>query len=161
MYKLYDHFFTCVIAVNLDIDVDSQGIGTMYYDLKEFNNLTANTDNLIILHQNIRSFHSNFDKLSNFLKNLDREVDILILTETWFREGLCSGIAGYKAFHVNRPDKVGGGVSIYVKKTIHSVMNHNLSNCSDICEACVVEINPNINDRKRSFVVVGVYKPPS
>ena len=101
MYKLYDHFFTCVIAVNLDIDVDSQDIGTMYYDLKEFNNLTANTDNLIILHQNIRSFHSNFDKLSNFLKNLDREVDILILTETWFREGLCSGVAGYKAFHVN------------------------------------------------------------
>ena len=40
-------------------------------------------------------------------------------------------------------------------------MNHNLSNCSDICEAGVVEINPNVNDRKRSFVVVGVYKPPS
>ena len=40
-------------------------------------------------------------------------------------------------------------------------MNHNLSNCSDICESCVVEINPNINDRKHSFVVVGVYKPPS
>ena len=116
MYKLYDYFFTSVIAVNLDIDEDSQGIGTMYYDLKEFNNLTANTDNLIILHQNIRSFHSNFDKLSIFLENLDREVDIMILTETWFREGLCSGIAGYKAFHVNRPDKVGGGVSVYVKK---------------------------------------------
>ena len=71
--------------VSLNIE-DLTNVGCLYYEVSEFNRLAGSQDSLIILQQNIRSFNANFDTLSCFLDSLSQEVDILVLTETWFAE---------------------------------------------------------------------------
>lgn len=139
---------------------DLTSVGCMYYEVEEFNRLMGNLDQLFVFHQNIRSFNSNFDTLSCFLSKLSHNVDVLVLTETWFREGLCCSIDGYKSYHTYRNDKSGGGVSVYVRKNLHSVKNLSFSNCSDAVETCVVEINPDVADGRNSIVIIGMYRPP-
>ena len=84
--------------VSLNIE-DLTNVGCLYYEVSEFNRLAGSHDSLIIFQQNIRSFNVNFDTLSCFLDSLSQKVDILVHTETWFAEGLCCNIEGYKAFH--------------------------------------------------------------
>ena len=133
----------------------------MYYEVEELNSLLEGHDKLIVFHQNIRSFNCNYDSLSCFLKKLKCSIDVIILTETWFSEGLCQNIEGYKAYHTYRSNRTGGGISIYVKKNLCSSAHENLSNTDNFCESCVVEISPNIKNTKENITIFGIYRPPN
>ena len=90
--------------ISLNIE-DLSNVGCLYFEVPEFNRLTGSQDNLILLQQNLGSFNANFDTLSCFQDYLPQKVDILVLTENWFREGLRCNIEGYKAFHTFRSKK--------------------------------------------------------
>ena len=49
----------------------------------------ANLKGILIFHHNIRSFNKNFDNLPIMLGEFETTIDVIILTETWFIEGLC------------------------------------------------------------------------
>lgn len=142
-----------------EIDDLMTHFNSLYYSIDEFNEM-ENTG-LMVLHQNIRSFNANFDCLSVFLNSISRDVDIVVLTETWFSDIFCSDISGYNDYHVFRSEKIGGGVSIYVRESLQSRFRNDISVSTDVVEACIVEIVPEKSKPKQFITVVGTYRPPS
>ena len=54
---------------------------------------------------------------------MDEELDVAVITETWFKSPLNNGTAtlkenGYSIFHYHREDKGGGGVALIYKHWI-------------------------------------------
>ena len=141
-----------------DLNSDEYSFNCCYTDISEFTDLQASApDNFNIFSQNIRSFDKNYDALSVFLNNLNSEIEIIILTETWFSNFHSCDIEGYKSYHVFRSEKRGGGVSIYVRNTIKSVIVSEKSCMYDFIECLTVQVSGLSN----SLSVVGVYRPPS
>ena len=119
-------------------------------------------NNLVIFHQNIRSFNKNYDFLSSFVEGIKTTIDIIVLSETWFSEDLKCDIDGYNSFHSYRTSKVGGGVSIYVRSGIGVYTISDKCIISDDVESCVVEIICGDNDTSREkLTLFGIYRPPS
>ena len=115
--------------------------------------------NFMLLHQNIRSFDKNYDVFSIFAQNICRQIDVIVFTETWFREGNCSDISGYKLFHCCRGNQVGGGVSVYVRESFEVSFEQEQSIVLEMGETCVIHVRPN---KQTDFItVIGLYKPPN
>jgi hypothetical protein len=93
-----------------------------YYNVESFNDIRQlnNSNSLFIMHQNIRSFNKNIDEFLLYIAQLDRRIDMLVLSETWFSDCFCDGLDGYKVFHVHRGKRRGGGISIFVRETINA-----------------------------------------
>lgn len=141
----------------MDVYLDSQ-FNCKYITVDDFNNQSSGNDDFLVFHQNIRSFNRNYDEYSVFLNNLNRDIDVLVFTETWFSGDTQSDIAGYNAHHTCRTHGRGGGVSIYVKSDISAVLVENMSIMSDNLESCSVRISQN---NSPALYVVGIYRPPS
>ena len=131
-----------------------------YYNEQEFEACCLN-GNFSLFHQNIRSFDRNYDDLSVFVNRLNRPIDVLVLTETWFSDMVCSDIAGFNSYHTFRSNKTGEGVSIYVRDCFLSHCIEEKSVVSNLCESCAVEV---IFDKTRineKILIFGIYRPPS
>jgi len=129
------------------------------YSADKFNEFCTSdgAEKIFVVHQNIRSFHANYDYFSAFLDSLHLKPSIIVLTETWHSDSSCGEIEGYNAYHVHRDGRVGGGVSVYVDGRFGSSMMSEISSCSDAIEICSIKVNIN-----RDFVIniVGIYRPP-
>ena len=132
-----------------------------YYDISELNNNLDNDNKLIIIHHNIRSFNKNYDNLSLMLSNCTFDIDIIILTETWFTENFCTEISGYTGFHIFRPVKGGGGVSIFVRAELKCAFLPEFSSVTETYEICAVEISLEQNNDRNKCIILGVYRPPN
>ena len=118
--NLYD----TILPDDDDFDAGMSTIGLMYdhlnfdeiskyFDLSQYN-ISFPTDNdkiLSIIHFNIRSLSKNEDEMIAFLKCLNKQPDILVLTESFLDSNTNNTIHldGYKAFHVIRGDTKRGG----------------------------------------------------
>ncbi|XP_055906590.1 uncharacterized protein LOC129941858 [Eupeodes corollae] len=74
---------------------------------------------LRICHINAQSLLPKIDEFRDIFT--DSDVDVICVTETWLRDELNDDICcleGYRVFRFNRVNRVGGGVAIYVKRTI-------------------------------------------
>ena len=138
------------------VDVNSMYSGCKYYSVGDFND--AMNNDFLIFHQNIRSFNKNYDDLSVFLDSLNPDIDILVLTETWFSDGYFADINGFNAYHSYRCNGNGGGVSIYVRTSIPAESIVNDSYMSDSIEYCMVSIG---SDVRPKLNIVGIYRPPN
>ena len=119
------------------------------------------TSSLAILQLNIRSLPRNGNCLVAYLETLGRKFDIICLNETWLNENrfIEDLFPNYNAYHSMRPPHValGGGVSIYVSKTLSSSMiNEHTLNQAHI-ESVFVNIILNDN---RSLAVGSCYRRP-
>lgn len=130
-----------------------------YFSADEFNSLVV-SDRLYVIHQNIRSFQKNYDELSVFLNGLSVDIDIICLTETWFTELSVCNIEGYRGFHVYRHQGSGGGVSVYVRDNLNSVMIDSVSYVNECLECCCVQIKGS-QAHGSAITVAAVYRPPS
>ena len=152
----------------LSSDIDKMGSQTEdflpventcdYFSVDQYNCLPTEKSDFKIFHQNIRSFNRNFDELSGFLNSLSSDIDVLILTETWFSESLISDVDGYDGFHVRRSAGHGGGVSIYVKSSIPAQAVPDKSYVLEWVECCTVSIS---SDFCSQLLITGIYRPPS
>ena len=85
----------------------------------EYNELcTKNSSHFNIFSHNILSFGNNSDTMLCLFENSASFPDVLILTETWFKEYYTQDITKYKSNHTLRNS--GRGVSTFVKKIIFS-----------------------------------------
>ena len=94
-------------------------------------------------------------------RNLN-EVDLAVVTETWFTEASESAfnISDFKTFSISRHEKNGGGVAIFVKK--HIVTNHANQRCCYECLWLKFKITRNTPKRSSMNLYVGaIYYPPS
>ena len=130
----------------------------IYYSHESFNEAFRDESNgkLFILHHNIRSFSRNFDELSVVLGDLVVDFPVLVFSETWFGAEKLLSIDGYTGYHSFRNDKIGGGVSVYVKSSFVSSKIEAMTVNNDLLETCAVEIK----GKNSSIVVLGIYRPP-
>ena len=128
-----------------------------YYFSGDYNNLcTASSNNLRIVSFNVRSFHSNIDKLLLIFDN-DFYPHILVLCETWFSSETVQDLPNYVAYHTLRPGSRGGGISIYVNKNLFSSPLQVFSYCTMTIEINTVKVE--FGDDV--LYILGVYRPHS
>ena len=110
----------------------------------------------LLSHHNIRSFNSNYLEFSAIMNNFS--VDLYAFSETWFSDSTCLPIDSFNDFHTMRPDRRGGGVSIYVRNCYKSFKVSKLSGIKKSFEACAVEVFITSNF---PVLFVSIYRPPS
>ena len=138
-------------------DVVDSGIDDNCFDcsVDEFNSLNM-LNNIKIISQNLRSFESNYDQFSVLLEHLKCDIDVLILTETWFQDKHQSEVVGFRGFHSCRSVGRGGGCSIYVRRELNASITHDMMVNDDIIESICVTVKVGAKE----LAVLGIYRPP-
>ena len=112
-----------------------------------------------ILHHNIRSLPKHYDELIDFLTYLNTNIDCIVLSETFLNDINKDQfpLPGYKAYHLVRSKKKGGGVSIFIKETSFKDSKLYSSALNENLEALMISLSTTKFDLK----VIGVYRPPN
>jgi hypothetical protein len=88
---------------------------------------------------------------------LSPSFDVIVFSETWFSPSLSFGIDGYNSFHSFRPNRRGGGISVYIRNYLQATPVNELTFVNDICECCTVKVSLSAD----SYVnIVAIYRPP-
>ena len=106
--------------------IDNEYQDVLFSECKYFTTYSLNNalryrlGDVLIVHFNIRSLQKNIDKMSQYLSELEKQPEIIALTETKLKENYISGnieLPGYKFIHVNS-STLAGGVGFYIKEKI-------------------------------------------
>ena len=146
------------------INLESPARDDLIYDSTLFNRTFPadnSTSSLAILQLNIRSLPRNGNCLVAFLETLGRKFDIICLNETWLNENrfIEDLFPNYNAYHSMRPSQMppGGGVSIYISKTLSASLIHEHTLNQSHIESVFVNI---ILSGNRSLIVGSCYRRP-
>ena len=133
-------------------------ISSFNVETNEFPFNSTKTDKLKILNLNIGNMHRNFVNLLAFLDEINFQVDIIILTETWLDNESVKlyNLPGYKKSFINRPTR-GGGILAFIGNSIKFETKMDLSGILCTHEALVLNINPG---QKNSINIYCIYRPP-
>ena len=128
----------------------------------DLSNISSNnalsSSNFNLFHLNIRSCNKNLDEVLIFLEQTKIDFPILMLSETWLNTNdSCINITNYSSFHSTRPNKKGGGTSIFINNKFNAEPIPSMSINNDIIECVGVKINYCRNN----FNFICVYRPPS
>ena len=63
----------------------------------------------------------------------------------------------YNSVHKTRENKKGGGICIYIHKSIHFKVRNDVDLFNDEIETASVEI---VNNNFKNFIITGIYRPP-
>ena len=123
----------------------------------------SKSNSFSLLHLNIRSLQRNFDKLTEFLDNLDFEFKVICISETWCSENVsCNSlykIPNYNSIHQIRGNgKAGGGVAMFIHNTLIYNMKPDLSINNDNIEALCIEI---VNNNGKNILINTQYRQPA
>ena len=91
-----------------DLDVNTCELSS-----ENFQDFFNSTNNFFVLHQNIRSFNKNYDNFSGYISEIDKKLDVIVLSETWFSTDKVGEINGFSGFHTFRTNRPGGGISVF------------------------------------------------
>ena len=89
--------------------------------VQQFKNWKNSCHYVTILTYNINSFNANSHNLLLLFNNFVKFPDILVMTETWFKNDNTEDFDGFHANHTCRLGRRSGGCSIYVKDCWNSV----------------------------------------
>ena len=119
----------------------------------EFCNQTLN-----LLHVNARSMTKFFEAIRSLIEDLDTQFTCILISETWLNElKFVPQMDRYNFVGMNRPNKTGGGVGIFVMNDANFKLREDLTISKDCFESVFVELH-----REAINIVVGcVYRPPS
>ena len=126
--------------------------------LKDYLSSLSNnyTKKLKIVHLNAQSLNdsSHFSEFCHIFVN--SEIDIVAVSETFFKDSSNMEIPGYNVFSVNRNEKRGGGVALYVREGINSKILCKSTGESSQPEFILMDIT--LNSEK--ILVMSIYRPP-
>lgn len=124
------------------------------------NTLDANRNRISIAHLNTQSITSSFTEFEAMLMRY--KFDIITLSETWLKDNALLlqhvNIPGYKVEFVNRPNKRGGGVGLYIKDNLQFKVRNDINRHDTTIEHLWIEVK---NTRKVPFLVGVCYQPSS
>ncbi|KAJ8031441.1 hypothetical protein HOLleu_24631 [Holothuria leucospilota] len=132
-----------------------------YYSDDQFKQKFDSEKGLSIIHFNCRSLYANFSSLETYLNELNLKFDIIAISETWLN--LDSNTAlyeldGYDMFHVDRSNRRGGGVAVYVKNSLaYKVIDKMCTEINDVLEFVSIEI---CVKNKKNVIVSCLYRQP-
>ena len=97
------------------------------------------------------------------INNLNIKFTFIILSEMWGNSDTIAfyNIAGYTHFYEARDKKIGGGISIYIMKTIPFKIRKDLQFTSQHIESLFIEVDKSVFQSKCNVIVGSLYKPPS
>ena len=148
-------------------EVNSKNFDCSYFTADEVKtSLCKNSSNesFNILHTNIRSLTRNIDSLKELLNETGNMFNIVCLSESWctnneINENSSLHLTDFIPIPFERKiKKRGGGVLIYVKKSIQYKVRNDLSVSDKNTEILTIEI---INKETKNILLSCVYKPPT
>lgn len=145
--------YVSVIDVSNNMDDDE-----VDYQLPQELITTLHTRGLKIAHLNIRSLRGKLDEL-NVLISHCRNIDIIVLNETWLNEEILDSkveIRGYSLYRNDRVNRSGGGVAIYVRDNIITLRRTDLESIA--MENLWIEVNI---PKSKSILIGTYYRPPN
>jgi len=141
-----------------DIDPDSIFLSINnncnYYTNEKYNNNCFTEDKLTIIHFNSRSLYTNFYVVREYLQSFVFPFSVIAIYETWFNQekGIHFEMDDYDLHYMNRQNKTGGGVTLYVHKTIKYSLLSNMSFVRDNLMECItIEINNGKKKKKHHY----------
>ena len=131
-----------------EIDPDNNFFSTInnnchYYTGEQFNRSIKTVGKLSIIHFNSRSLYANFTSIRDYLDTFSQPFNIIAISETWLNKDreLDFDMDGYELSYINRQNKGGGGVAIYVDKTLHfKVLDRMTTVVDNVLECISIEI---------------------
>lgn len=112
---------------------------------------------------NIRSLPCHYLEMETFLHRLNYP-DIVFITETWLNS-LNTNLYGFNSYqHVckTRTEKIGGGVSIFIRDTYSFNVMDDLENILDDTAECkFIMLKNNISAHKKPIIMGVIYRPPN
>lgn len=124
-----------------------------YYTDAEFISNIETAGSFSLIHLNCRSLYSNLSKIYDYLNTLQNKCTVIALSETWLTDekGVEFHFEGYELFYVNRINKRGGGVSLYVSSDLKCKTIECMTTATeDLMECLTVEIEMK---KQRNIVV--------
>ena len=159
-YNLVDNSDDILLDNSCDPDVNffslkTQNLDTPYILPEEFQKFVGSSshDSFSILHLNIRSIKKNFDNFKLFFSTLAFSISVICFSETWLDEvgNFLNELPDYISKHQVRDDHKGGGVSIYIHKSLSFKVLSNLCINSVDIEFLSIELSL---DNKRSTLLM-------
>lgn len=154
-----------VLDIENDIDPDNNFFSNItdnccYYTDEQYNQ-TIKTDNkLSIIHFNSRSMYANFSNIKDYLNKFTKPFKIIAISETWIKadKGMDFELDGYELNHINRKNKSGGGVAVYVDKDLNYRVVENMSTAVDNLFECItIEI---CREKNKNVIISCIYRAP-
>jgi hypothetical protein len=138
-------------------------ISCEYYLPNDFNKQVKKEDfdKFSMMHLNIRSLNNKFDTFKQLLNSLIIPFHIIGITETWLNgnnDDLFK-LDNYDFVNVNRANRIGGGVGIYISNEIkYKIRSDLIINDENIIESVFIEI---ITHKKKNIIIGVIYRPPN
>jgi len=110
---------------------------------------------------NTRSIKKNFEPLKAYIGSFRSPPQVITLAETWLKENdhVYYNIPGYNLISLPRPNRIGGGVGIYLSNIFSYTIKSDLMDImKDVCEYVVIDVSINSNE---SIIIVSMYRPPN
>ena len=122
----------------------------------------STTIDLSILHLNIRSTKKNFSELQILLNTLDYKFNYIALTESWLKPHNANlyDIEGFNHEYITREEKIGGGISLYIKDGINYKTRTDLGHSTNDLEMIWAEINNSHTKNQKNLILGVVYRRP-
>lgn len=131
-----------------------------YYTDAEFKNNIKMNGTFSLIHFNCRSLYSNFGNILDYLKSFENRFTVIALSETWLTEdkGAEFHFGGYELYYVNRNNRKGGGVALYICSDLKcKIIERMTTVVEDLMECLTVEIEM---EKQRNIVITCVYRTP-
>lgn len=128
----------------------------MAYQELAFPHLIAKQDAsaTTVLHLNARSACNKSDDIIHFLAQFTFKFNVIMISETWYYSNCAMlTLQGYDRFFINRPNKKGGGVALFVESYAKYELVHDYTRVTDDYEILTV--------KSKNRIISLVYRPPS
>ena len=144
--------------VNLEVkDKDN----CKYYTTDQFNQHKFSSKDFSIINYNARSLKSNFNKIKEHLSELILDFDIITIVETWFddKDDISDFVLdGYNCYNINRSNKIGGRVVIYIKSDLKiKILQECTKTANNNFECLTVEL---CFKKRKNIIICCVYRTP-
>lgn len=131
-----------------------------YYNNEQFNCSVKTEKQFSIIHFNSRSLYANFHNITHYLNQCKQPFNIIAISETWItnEKGSDFEIKGYEMCYINRENKKGGGVALYVDQNLNYKVVENMSTVvDDLLECVTIEV---CREKKKNVIVSCIYRSP-
>lgn len=124
-----------------------------YYSRIDEENSSKNAFNIIYF--NAQSLRNKLNDLEFVLSQFKYKIHIIVITETWLKadENKFYNLVGYNAFHSNRKQKIGGGVTIFTSNDL--IVSKVFEEEFCLCNFLILKLH------QLNIHIAGIYRPPS